>query len=239
MKKILPALIIITMFASCFNPLRKTIDGDGNVSTTERNLSSFKNIKCAGSYNVEVSQGSPSSIKIETDGNLQNYIVTDVSGDNLNIHTKDDVNIKPSQKIKLTIVTDKLEGFKLSGSGTIKSTNKITGGDHLELSISGSGDMHFDVNTPGVDASISGTGNIYVSGETKNSKIDIAGNGNYHAEDLKTENTKVKIAGSGDAYLFADSTLDINIAGVGNVNYKGNASVSQNVAGSGKIKKIE
>ena len=239
MKKFLPALIITALFASCFNPLRKTIDGDGNVSTTERNLSSFKNIKCEGSYDVEVSLGSPSSIKIETDGNLQSYILTDVNGDNLDIHTKNDLNLKPSQKIKLIIVTDKLEGFKLSGAGSIKSTNKITGGDHLDLDISGSGDMHFDVNTPNVDASISGTGDIYVSGEAKDSKIDIAGNGNFHAEDLKTENTKIKIAGSGDADVFADGSLDINIAGVGNVNYKGNASVSQNVAGSGKIKKIE
>ena len=184
-------------------------------------------------------QGSPSSIKIETDENLQAYIITEVIGDKLNIHTQDDVNIKPSQKTKLTIVTDKLEGFKLNGSGDVTGANKFTGGDHLDLDIAGNGSMHFDVNTPGISCNISGTGDIYLSGETKNSKIEIAGNGNYHAEDLKSENTKVKIAGSGDANLFADSTLDINIAGVGNVNYKGNASVTQNVAGSGKVKKLE
>ncbi|MEP6465788.1 MAG: head GIN domain-containing protein [Parafilimonas sp.] len=239
MKIFLSAFLVVAVFTSCFNPLKKTVNGSGTINSTQRSLSSFTEIKCAGSYTVQLTQGSPASVKIETDDNLLPYIVTDVSGNQLNIHTKDDVNLRPSDKIKLTIITDKIESFTLSGSGDVSTTNKLTGGDHLDLSISGSGNMHFDVNTPTVHSNISGTGDIYLTGETKDSKIDIAGNGTYHAEDLKAENATVKIAGSGDAKLFADSTLDINIAGVGNVYYKGNPSITQNIAGSGKIQKME
>jgi hypothetical protein len=239
MKIFLAAFFLIAVFISCENPFNKTIRGNGNVTTSERNLPSFKNISCAGSYDVELTQGNSSSVKIETDENIQSYIVTDINGDELSIHTQRDINIHPSNKIRLYITTDKLEEFKLTGSGNVSTTNKFTGGDHLNLDISGSGNIHFDVNTPAINSSISGTGDIYITGETRDSKINIAGSGNYHAEDLKAENATVKIAGSGDARLFADSTLDINIAGVGNVYYKGNASITQNVAGSGKIKKIE
>jgi hypothetical protein len=237
--KLLFTAFLIIIFAACDNPFHKTINGNGNITTSERSLSSFDNIRCAGSYDVEITQGNSSSIKIETDENLLPYIVTDVNGDELNIHTKEDVNLHATNKVKLFITTSKLEGFKLTGSGNISTTNKLSGGDHLDLDISGNGQMHFDVNTPAITSSISGAGDIYLTGETRNSKINIAGSGNYHAEDLKTENASIKIAGSGDAKLFADSTLDINIAGVGNVYYRGNASVTQNVAGSGKIKKIE
>lgn len=239
MKILLTAFVAVAAFTSCFNPLKKTITGSGNVTSSERNLGSFTEIKCSGSYNVQVTQGSPASVKIEADDNLLPYIVTDIDGNELHIHTKDDVNLKPSDKIKLFITTDKVEAFSLSGSGDVVTTNKLTGADHLDLDISGAGTMHFNVNTPTIHSNISGTGDIYLTGETKNSKIEIAGNGNYHAEDLKAENASVHIAGSGDAHLFADSTLDINIAGVGNVYYKGNASVSQNIAGTGKIKRIE
>ena len=239
MKTYITAFIFLLAFVSCDNPLNKTIHGDGSITASERNLSSFKNISCAGSYDVELTQGSSTSVKIETDQNIQSYIVTEVNGDELRIHTQKGINLQPSQKIKLYITTDKLEGFSLAGTGNISTTNKFTGGDHLDLDISGSGNIHFDVNTPNISSSISGTGDIYLTGETKNSKVDIAGSGNYHAEDLKAENAKVEVAGSGDARLFADSTLDINIAGVGNVYYKGNASVSQSIAGTGKIKKIE
>jgi hypothetical protein len=239
MKSYLTAFILTASLAACDNPFNRTISGNGNIATSERDAVGFKEIRCSGSYDVELTQGSPSSVKIKTDNNLQSYIVTDVRGDELNIHTKEGVNLHPTDKIKLYITTDKLEEFKLAGNGNVTTTNKFSGGDHLNLDISGSGDLHFDVNTPSVQSSISGTGNIYVSGETKDSKIEIAGSGNYNAEDLKAENVTVRIAGSGDARLFADQSLDINIAGVGNVYYKGNASVSQNIAGSGKIKKME
>lgn len=239
MKKFLTACFLIAVSSSCNNPFKQTIKGNGNVTTTERNISSFNEIKCAGSYDVQLTQGNSSVVKIETDGNLQSYIISQVNGNELNIRTQNDVNIRPSGKIKLYITTPKLEEFKLEGSGDVSTTNRFSGGDHLDLSITGAGNIRFDVNTPTIHSEISGTGDIYLSGETKNSKIEIAGSGNYHAENLQSENAAVKIAGQGDALLFADSTLNVEIAGVGNVSYKGNASITQNIAGSGKIKKLE
>jgi hypothetical protein len=238
MKLLYPAVLCFA-FSSCFNAFHETIHGNGHITTSERNVQSAQNIKCEGSYDVELTQGSPTSVKIETDENLQPYIVTDIGGNGLVIRTKDDVNIDASQKVRIYITTDRLEEFRLSGSGNVSTQNKFTGADHLNLGISGSGNMHFAVNTPHVNCNISGTGDIYLTGETMDSKIEIAGSGNYHAEDLKAENASVKIAGTGDAHLFVDNTLNISIAGVGNVYYKGNASVTQNIAGTGKIKKIE
>lgn len=238
MKLTLSAALLIFILSSC-NPFHKTIQGDGNVTTSTRNISSVSNIECSGSYNVQLTQGSPTSVKIEADQNLQDWIVTDVTGDKLRIHSKEDVNLDPSQKIKVYITTDKLERFQLDGDGEAVTTNKFTGGDHLNLGIAGNGNIHFDVNTPTVSSNISGSGDIYLTGETRDSKIEIAGSGNYHAEDLKSENVKVKVAGNGDTYVFADSTLDVDVAGVGNVNYKGNANVTQSIAGTGKIRKME
>ena len=233
------ALLFAVALASCMDPFHETVHGNGHITTSERNIQSVHGVRCSGSYDVELTQGSPTSVKIEADENLQQYIVTDVNGDGLSIRSKEDINLDPSQKIRVYITTDRVEEFRLSGSGTITTQNKFTGGSHLNLDISGSGNMHFDVNTPRIVCNIAGSGDMYLSGETKDSKIEIAGSGNYHAENLMSENATVKIAGTGNAWLFAESTLNINIAGVGNVNYKGNASVTQNVAGSGKIQKME
>src|SRR6188474_2963034 len=110
MKSSLTAFILIAALTSCYNPFNKTVNGNGNITTNERQLSSFKEIKCAGSYNVEITQGDQSAIKIETDENIQSYITTDVNGDELNIRTREDVNLHPTNKIKLYITTKKLEG---------------------------------------------------------------------------------------------------------------------------------
>src|SRR5262245_50369742 len=128
MKSYLTALIVTVLIVACDNPFNRTISGNGNITTSERNASGFKNIRCSGSYDVELTQGTPSSLKIKTDENLQSYIVIDVDGNELNIHTKEGVNLHPSDKIKLYITTDKLEGFKLAGSGNVNTTNKLSGG---------------------------------------------------------------------------------------------------------------
>lgn len=238
MKFILSVLLTALISSSC-NPFQKSIRGNGTITTSTRNVSSAQKIKCAGSYDVQLTQGSPASLKIEADENLQQYIITEADGNGLTIRAKEDISIDPSHKIKVYITTNRLEDFSLTGSGTVTTQGRFAGGDHLNLSIAGSGNMHFDINTPQINSSISGTGDIYLTGETKDSKIEIAGSGNYHAEDLKSENATIKIAGTGDAYIFADRTLNINIAGVGNVNYKGNPTVTQNIAGTGKIRKME
>ncbi len=237
--KALSYVVLILAIISCNNVFKQRISGTGNITTQNRSISSAEKIRCSGSYVVQLVQGSPLSVKIEADDNLQQYIIAENDDDGLSIHTRNDVNIDPSKKIKVYITTNKLEDFTLTGSGTVNTQGEFTGSDHLNLSIAGSGNMHFSVNTPQVNSNISGTGDIYLSGETKDSKIEIAGSGNYHAEDLKSESVKIKIAGTGDANVFADSSLDINIAGVGNVNYKGNPSVTQNIAATGKIQKME
>src|SRR4051812_32432584 len=106
MKLYFAVFAIAAVFSSCYNPFNKTIKGSGNITTSERNLSDFSKIRCAGSFNVELTQGVPSAIKIETDENIQSYIETHVNGDELYIRTKEDVNIRPSDHTKLYITTN-------------------------------------------------------------------------------------------------------------------------------------
>lgn len=236
--QLLLSMLVIAFLSSCTGMMQDTVKGNGNITTTTRSIEANK-IACYGAYNVELTQGSPGSVKIESDENLLEYITTDEEDGVLKIKTKRDVNLSPTKKITLYITTNRLESFELAGAGNVKSTNKFSGGDHLDLSLSGTGDITIDVNTPEVKSKIAGTGNIHISGETQIAETTIAGAGDYDAENLKTEDTKITIAGSGNAKLFADKTLNVTIAGVGDVSYKGNASLTQKIAGSGKIKKLD
>src|ERR1700750_317209 len=94
-------LIIAITVSSCMNPFKQSVRGDGNITTLDRSITSAQKITCAGSYDVQLTQGSPASLKIVADNNLQPYIVADQNGDELKIHTQDDVNIDPTQKIKI------------------------------------------------------------------------------------------------------------------------------------------
>jgi hypothetical protein len=217
----------------------KQIKGNGVMRSESRSISHAQRIKLEGSYDVEITQGPATSLKVEADENILPYILTAEENGYLRIRSKDHVSISSANNIKVFITTDKLEELHLSGSGNIIGKNKFTAGNKLTLKIAGSGDINMEVNTPDITADITGSGTITLKGETKNQTVHISGVGDYNADELKAESAKIKIAGSGNVKVFADMNLDVSIAGVGSVYYKGNPTIKQHVAGSGEVKKIE
>ncbi|MEO7532007.1 MAG: head GIN domain-containing protein [Sediminibacterium sp.] len=230
---------LILLFSSCRWMGYKRIKGNGNITSQNRSVARAERITLTGSYDVEITQGPVTSVKVEADENLQSFIFVNSEGGSLTIKSKDHVNLVSDNPIKIYITTPKLEQIHLSGSGNIIGKSRFTGGDKLVLKISGSGDMKLETNTPRVEAEISGSGSMTLAGETQEQNVRINGIGNYNADGLKSEKTVVRIAGSGDVKVFADRDLDINIAGSGSIFYKGNATVKQHIAGSGEVKKIE
>ena len=239
MKRIFLLLtVILLVFSSCRWMGYKRIKGNGTMGKEDRHITHAEKIKLAGSYDVEITQGPESSVKVEADENLLPYIITAQEEGYLVIKSREHINLSTSNPIKITITTHKLEQIQIAGSGNVIGTNKFTGGDKLILKIAGSGDIKMEVNTPRIEGDIAGSGSITLKGETRDQTIQISGVGDYNADELKSENTTVKIAGSGDVKVFTDVNLDVNIAGVGSVFYKGAASVKQHVAGSGEVKKL-
>lgn len=240
MNKIALFLAVILMGLSACNWMGYTrIRGNGHVETQDRPITRAERIKLVGSYDVEITQGVATTVKVEADENLQPYLMVRDEDGFLVIKSKNKVSFSTEHPIKIYITTPKLEKIYLVGSGNVIGKNKFTGSNKLELKIAGSGDIDLEVNTPEIASEISGSGNITIKGETRDAAIHISGVGNFNAEDLKTENAIVKIAGSGDVKIFAEKLLDIHIAGVGSVFYKGSAIVKQKIAGSGEVKKID
>jgi hypothetical protein len=214
------------------------IKGSGNLSTEDHHIGRAERIHIDGSFDVELTQGPTPSLKIEADDNLQEYITVEEHDGRLRIGFRDGANISTSGTITLYITVPRLEEFHLSGSGKVIGKSKFTEGDHLNLALSGSGEIDLDVNTPDLEADISGSGNITLRGETKDQDVKMSGSGSYLASDLKSEHAKISIAGSGNSRVFADGTLDVSIAGSGSVYYKGSATISKSIVGSGGLNKI-
>ncbi len=227
------------LFSACVFLGYKRVVGNGVLVTQNRQVSHAERIGLEGSYDLELTQGPVTSIRVEADENLQDYILTREENGRLVVYTRKKINLSSDHDIKIYITTPKLEEVAIAGSGNVTGKNKFTGGDKLKLKIAGAGDVRLEVNTPSVEAEIAGTGNITLHGETRDQVVKISGAGDYNADELKAESTVVKIAGIGNVKVFADNKLDVSIAGGGSVFYKGNPVVKQNVAGSGEVKKVE
>ncbi len=238
MKYLILLLLVPVMLFSC-RWKNKIINGNGKIVTESRTVSKAEKIKLEGSFDVEITQGESTSVSIETDENLQPYIILKESDNQLSLKERSNYNLKSDQPIKVKITTPKLSKITLSGSGSIIGKNKFTGMDKLSINLTGSGDINLAINTPDLDVNIAGVGTLVLSGETKNARFDIAGSGDCDASILKTENTKVDVAGIGTVKVFAEVLLDVNVAGSGTVYYKGAATVKQKIAGIGTIKKMD
>ncbi len=240
MRKLILSVIISSLFItqSCDLIPFETVHGNGNMGSETRSVGDASRIESRGSFDVEIVKGGSPSIKIDADQNLIPYIITRSENGRLVIRTKEGVELKSDNKIKVTVTTAQLEEVQVDGSGNVSSNDSFEGGNILKVGIAGSGNIVLAVNTPKVEASIAGSGDINLSGETRDSKIEIAGNGNYKTENLKAENVEIHIAGSGNARVYASVNLDIHIAGSGDVYYKGSPAIKQSIAGSGNIQQI-
>lgn len=232
-------LSLSVLAGSCRFAMGKRVKGNGNLRTEERSQTGFKGVVSYGSFDIYVSSGPETVVKIEAEENLLPYIETYMDGDILKIDTKDGYWLKPGRKVKIYVTAPDYRRIKSVGSGDIIGETKITSSDKLDLGVSGSADIKMEVDAPAVDADISGSGNIVLNGKTKVFHTSVSGSGDVRAYDLMSEETRVRIAGSGNANVYASVSLDVNVAGSGDVRYKGDARVSSNIAGSGNVRKVD
>jgi len=238
MRKYLWLVIALPLFASCRHFWGKRVHGNGNIKTEERTVSAFKNLEVSSSFDVYISHGDLKPVKIEGDENLMQYIEVLQEGDRLVIRNRPGYNLEGSGELRLYVSAPVFNSISLSGAGNIKSENKITGSENLELDLSGAGDINMEIDVPKFKAEISGAGSMYVKGQTKNVELGVSGVGSAHCFDLMAEDTKVDVSGVGSADVYSSIKLDAQVNGVGSVHYKGNpTAVTQHVSGVGSINK--
>src|SRR5438552_16554256 len=93
----------LLLFSSCRQIFAKRIRGNGNITTQTRSAGSFNSIDVSGSIDVYVKQDSSSSIKVEADDNLQQYVETVNEGNVLRIRTEQGYNLRSSRQIKVYV----------------------------------------------------------------------------------------------------------------------------------------
>jgi hypothetical protein len=239
MKKLLVfALIASISLSACDFVTGKRVKGNGNMKTEERTEDAFAGVESRSNLSTYVGIG-PQSIKVEAEENLLPYIETYVENGVLKIDTKDGFWLKTNRSIKVYITSPRLNMIKVSGTGDVEGTTKITDSSKIDLEITGNANMKLDVDAPVVISELSGNGDIDLKGVTRDFTGKSTGNGHVRAMDLQTENSKIEIYGNGTAEVFASVKLDVTIGGNGSVRYKGNAQPSTHITGNGSISKAD
>ena len=219
----LTVILVTLIFSGCEGLSEGYMDdssvlrGSGKIIVEQRELASFNRISIAISGNVTMKQGKREAISIETDHNLQRYILTEVRNDTLFISfSKEVTNFQPSEPNRVFLEFKELEGLESSGSSNVKSDTLI--GEQMAIRLDGSGNIEIDRMK--VDCLF----------------VELSGSGSIHSEDVQTNTLGIALGGSGDVQIdrLATSEIDIEILGSGDVKLAGRAKEQKiDIPGSG------
>jgi len=233
------AFCSLVTFSSCHFLHGEHIKGSGNVITQVRNVSNFTGVSVSGAIDLYLKQDSSFNVKVETDDNLQQYIIIGEENGVLHIRQADNTDLDETGKIKVYVSAPLFKSMEASGACNIFSENRLSSNEVMNIDLSGSSDARIDLKAPKVDAGLTGASTLMLKGEAKEFLVDGSGSSNLKCFDLLTEQTRIEVSGACDAEVFASVKLDVHVSGASDIKYKGNAAVSQDISGAGSVKKVD
>ena len=236
---------------------QKEITGSGNKSYEQRNFEQvFENIEVEGPLNIVLTQDQKKKIGVEMDDNLQKYVMMAVEGNTLKIKLDNQIVIKGMKFNKIEISNPQFVNITKKGSGTLSSTNNITGVQSqlktegsgsvnlsfaistLNVICSGSGDIKLNYIGNTIGIATSGSGSVELHGGAKTLNIAQSGSGNLDALQLSAKTVNLNKEGSGNTALDCQISLNAVLYGSGSVKYKGPCIVNKEENGSGKVEML-
>ena len=232
-------LILIVSLSACNIINRKRITGNGTITAKNYDLKNFTSIDASSNVAVYLKQEPGFSVRLETDENLVKYLSIKVNNDGLKIYCKENVNLRPTDEIKVFVSLPELESIEVSGSSSVKTEGKFAQDTEMKVEVSGASEGEMAVRTPRLSLNASGASTINISGETRDVKAEASGGSSIKAFNLKAENINAEASGYSKVQVFASISLIADASGASSISYRGNPKVTSDASGAGSVKKAE
>lgn len=226
-------LVLITATSCMFDGFG--IQGNGNVVTEDRNISSdFTAIKVSQGIQVHLTQGTDADLSVEADDNIIDLIVTEIEGDVLKIYLDKNVN-RATKNVYLTAVN--INSIKTSSGGHVKGKNTINTTSLTLNSSSGSGiDLELVANN--VNSNTSSGANMKLSGTTQTFDGDASSGSHIKANNLKSEISTSEVSSGASIRVYASEKITASASSGGSIDFYGNPkTVSKSKSSGGSISK--
>ena len=212
-------VVMAAQFVGCNSIYADVVDGDGNVITQDRELTTeqaeaITAVMLTGSPDVTITLDGETapSLSVTTDANLQEMIQIDIKDDTLEVNPQG--SYSSTNGVKIAITLPRLSAATVSGSGSVSVSN--VAGESFSANVTGSGD-------------------IDLAGSVNAATFGVSGSGDIRATDLDASTVTATVNGSGDIELTARNTANLTVNGSGDIVCYGNAEAKTSINGSGDI----
>ncbi|MFT5684566.1 MAG: hypothetical protein ACI8RZ_005507 [Myxococcota bacterium] len=183
---------LLALLIGCAEP----IIGDGSLVEDARDLSGFTSVETYG-VNARIALGDADDVVINTDSNLQPYVLTSVEDGVLRIEA--DGDLYPTALTALVVV-ESLEGI-----------GNFAGAD---LWVSG-------IDGASLDVLASGVGHTELIGVVDTLNLVSTGSGVRNASELTAETVTISMSGAGTAWITATDSIEGDISSDSTLNVFG------------------
>ncbi len=197
-----------------------SVRGNHKVVTEERKAGNFTGIKVSSGIDVILKQGNNESVSVEADENLQEYIMTEIKGDVLNVYV-DNINIRDAERMRAYVTMKEINSVRTTSAGDVVGETPIKT-EKLELSASSAGNIKLEVTAKHIDVDISSSGDITVSGKADFLECDLSSAGDLNAFDLEAREADISVSSAGDADVTVTEKITARASSAGDINYRGN-----------------
>ncbi|HEY9542796.1 GIN domain-containing protein [Prevotella sp.] len=257
MKKIIFALLGISCSLVCaaagFNNLvnKGSNDKDRRVTRIVK-IANFEKIALTGSYDIVYTQADKYSVEVTGPERLVKEVRFSLSQGTLNVRSNDKLfsggkfrffsgvfSSGRDNNVVIKISSPDLIAATVTGSGSFVAP-QLVDTDHLELAVTGSGDMVFNnVICDSYVAKVTGSGDLEIKKiVAQRAELSLLGSGDLSVSQHGVKQTKASLRGSGDLDLncYQCGEVAADLLGSGDISIEGTAKrVTRNVRGSGDI----
>lgn len=191
----------------------KGVKGSGQTASEVRDLTGFKAIDVGGVFHVDITAQKDFGVEVEADGNLLQYIKTEVRGGTLRIEMDKKVSTKNPMRIRIS--APDIDDLEVSGSANVTIN---------------------DLKNTGLTVDSSGASKIKIAGETTKLTVDVSGATKVDAEGLRAENGIIEASGASHVSVNVTGHLRADASGASKIVYSGTpANVEKKSSGASHI----
>jgi Protein of unknown function (DUF2807). len=249
-------LVAAVLATSCNFSFSNRVNGSGHVTRIGYRVEPFSKLDIGITLDAVIIPGNEEKVIVETDDNLQQYVIVESGKGCVNIKMKEHVNIGKRTAGKIYIYTKGVEELNNNSVGRLTSQDTLkTNTLRLDNSSVGTTDLKIKAQTITVKNSAVGSTSLYLQSEKLDmdnsavGKTELSGScpqatiknssvGAFIARNLKTQVLHINNSAVGKTEIYAEKEFYIDNTAVGKLEMFGNGAIKQlNDNGIEKVKK--
>jgi len=211
---------LLLIMTSCKYTIGNQIEGNGKVKTENREINDpFSKIKVSQGIHVIVEQANNTSVTINADENLLQYISTRVEHGVLIISTNK--SYETQNDIEVNVKMPIIDGFDTSSASLITNLGKLKG-NKLELNTSSGSEITLEsIEFAQVNADASSGSKMNLEGKTFNYSVDASSGSSINSENLLANTIIAKTSSGSSLDVHPLVSLTAKASSGSSINYDG------------------